>query len=176
MDEDPKGTSYNIVPTLTAAQAQELGYLVAWWAFLEHQVAVMGKDLLAISEEEGRAVFTQMNIRPRLQTISLLLPSRAIYDRDVKRFAEFRTAIEEVQAKRNLVAHGLWSEDHDGGRFVLQMWGGKDGVKRLEPEAHPMDDEKISQICGEIAMLAAEFTNWWGEASQRLMPSTYRPW
>jgi hypothetical protein len=166
-------TSYNISLSADDDIDVVLGLLTRAWGTLEYQIIQITGTFLGVSEEEARAVLSQMNLRPRLEIAGILAPTRLIYDRDIEAFKAHRKAIEKAQETRNLLIHGLWGRAPDGKWTVLQIWGGKDGAQRIDPKPHPMDAAALDKKVGDVISAIIDLQNWWG-SEPALMPSPYR--
>lgn len=171
-DDEPSLISFDFSLHIADDIDVRLGLLTRSWSALEYMIVQMTGTLLAISEDEARAVFTQMNVRPRLEIAQILAPNRLIYKKDRDAFLAHRAAIQKAQETRNLLIHGLWCRDNDGQHVILQPWGGKDGAHRMEPKIHRMDIASLDAKVAEVLKAVVEFMNWW-KSDPALMPPPY---
>jgi hypothetical protein len=172
-DELSSGISYDIKIRVDEQIDGLVGLLAKSWAFLEFRMTEMLGALIGVSPEESRAIFTHMNMRPRLEVAASLAPTRLVYQRDRAAFATHKAAIEKAHEVRNLLIHGLWGKTDDGSQVILQTWGGKDGLKRITPEAKPMEYDDLDAAVGGVVQVINDFHAWWA-SSPPLMPSPYR--
>jgi hypothetical protein len=101
-----------------------IAHAAAEWAVLERETEELIRILLDGELQQTRILVNSMNVRTRLNTALDLIQAHIIQKKLGKRhrtrLSSLRKKVEEVQTKRDMLAHGLWSK-YQGKWHVLRM-------------------------------------------------------
>ncbi|MEH2562083.1 hypothetical protein [Bradyrhizobium sp. AZCC 2289] len=166
-----------------------IGQIVAEWSVLERELEETVQALLDVEIALSRIVVNSMQARNRIFVIDYLVEWCVYHDKLDHRFADRFTKLasritSKTQAKRDMVAHGLWTK-RDGKWYVLRL-----RASRKTPELRP-DFEKVSRpvvpqrvlvtremvasIAEDIIYDAKELQAFCAEVYAALSPSRYKP-
>lgn len=145
---------------------REIGRVIVRWAYLEHYlqrfiwaVAFLGDDRAAAL---GRIAIREPRAYERLGLLQQVAEVRGVtYDSALAKSMKQR--IQAIGEKRDLVAHGMWTNTAEAGWSVQDTrgtWqpfqGGPRGSKRINPEAVPMCVDDLRKIAADIETLIAD--------------------
>jgi hypothetical protein len=145
-----------LVYELPASLTRAIGRVLVAWAHLEYQIQRTIWMLLGIDERQARVAVRQPRLTERMDMIVDLAGLRgiAVNAEDVKNMKESLT---ELSRHRDLLAHGLWTQDTDGKWCVIRSQGtwkkefdAPHKNKSIAPEGIEADAAMINAIFTEI--------------------------
>jgi hypothetical protein len=160
---DPvKGTARADLP---ASLAREIGRIIVHWSNFEYFVQSMVWQTIQVSEQVGRLAVRDARIADRLEMLRDLIKLRNGTWDD----ALFKSILERakvVDAKRNLLAHGIW-DVHAGSLLEGDVWYVQvargswpknvkeliEGSKKINPEMMPIRLSNLRETTEGIVQL-----------------------
>jgi hypothetical protein len=135
---------------LPAALAREIGRIIVHWSNFEYFVQSMVWQTMQVNEQVGRLAVRETRIADRLEMLRDLIKLRnGTWDEPL-----FKSILERAKifdAKRNLLAHGIWDVHSgtvlEGDVWYVQVARGSwpknvkdliEGSKKIDPEMVPM--------------------------------------
>jgi hypothetical protein len=129
-----------------------VGEVVTAWSMQEHELKLIVFLLLSLDPKRGRLAVKSTRAKDTVDLIADLLHLEGIESKttDLTRFA---AVLNEMETRRNLLAHNVWLQVSDG-RFFLQSlagtWPAKDGKhrrkRRIDPAGIPMLPENLEDL------------------------------
>jgi hypothetical protein len=143
--------------------ASGIGQINVEWSVLERELEELIRLLMDIDIQPGRIIVNWMNAKTRGATAGYLTQAHILNSRlkpvESKTVFDIAKAVENLQTKRDIVAHGLWSK-HRGEWSVLKIRHQRN-IPELEPDLkklgravlpqpEPMSRAKFLDIAEEI--------------------------
>jgi hypothetical protein len=154
--------SYNLPPRFV----REIGRIVVSWAYFENCIQEMNWQALGISPAAGRTAMREPRASERLEMLNALIELRdGTWDILLYKSILARTKV--LEAKRNLVAHGIWGYVAYANEWHVQLARGTwpknqseliKGSKKTNPESVLMSVEKFREATSAIEMLLADLS------------------
>ncbi|HBR68559.1 MAG TPA: hypothetical protein DEA55_04195 [Rhodospirillaceae bacterium] len=151
-------TLYKLPPELT----ERIGHAIVAFSYIEFLLSNMVYDLLLLGQKEGRLAVREPRAKDRFELILDLAELREVkFEIDVNAIS---IALEDVERRRNYLAHGVWLQHPKTQQTFLRLTKGKwpknhdrhAQVKRLiMPEAKEFGLPEVTQICKDTDVLAA---------------------
>jgi hypothetical protein len=144
----------------------EIGKIVIRWAHYEHYVQNIIWAIVLNGDPKGAALgrIAVRETKPdeQLGLLEWVAEIRSIkLDRALLKSMKPRA--KELSSKRNLVAHGLWTEVSNAEWLVQETRGaweeskdGPRGSKKIQPEAVPMSARVLKKISTDLESLIAD--------------------
>src|SRR5579863_1727359 len=166
-----------------------IGEIVVEWSVLERELEETIQLLLDVEIALSRIIVHSMQARNRVHVIDYLIEWYVYHDKLDQRFAKQFNKIgdriaNKTQAKRDMVAHGLWSM-RKGKWHVLRLRASRqtpelrpdlDKVSRpVLPQMVPVTRETIASIVKDIIADAKELQAFCADVYAALSPSRYEP-
>ena len=160
--------SQNVSYDLPVSFAKEIGRVILRWAFFENYVQRMIYATAFLGNRDsiplGRVSIHEPKFPDRFDLLLKLASIRKIeIDKALIKTMKPKSRI--LVEQRNLLAHGIWTEEPGIGWIVQQTsgaWnqqlGGPIGSKRILPEAVPMTTQVIKDIVSGIDDLLVDTT------------------
>ena len=152
---------------------REIGRIVVSWAYFENCVQEMNWQALGISPAAGRTAMREPRASERLEMLSALIELRE-GTWDAQLFKSILARAKVLEAKRNLVAHGIWGYVKHAHEWHVQLARGTwpknqselvKGSKKVTPESVLMSVEKLREATSEIEKLLADLKTLRGSAA-----------
>jgi uncharacterized protein YwbE len=107
---------------LPHAVSGEIGRIIVHWAFLDHYIERTVYILLKLDQKRGRLALKDGTINDRINLISDLAGLQSI-KLDETKLSAFKSKVKQAEERRNVFAHGLWTQLPDGSLRVQQVTG-----------------------------------------------------
>lgn len=132
-----------------------IGDVAAYWSFMEHEISLIIHDLLSLkSPKQGRIITTQMNVRPKLEMIRLLMEVNKAEQKFIDEFNAIEYAIDYFTTERNKVIHGLWAiKNEPGATGNYLLWYRGNNRNRIVGKAYPMTAKEIRFVAANIEII-----------------------
>lgn len=141
--------SYTINLHLSNELRIAIGDITAHWSFLEWQVSGIIHTLLDLDPKRGRAITTQMNIRPKTEIVTLLMEHLGIAPEIVDEFDKAEKEITRLTTDRNQIIHGIWAKKKGSNEHYL-LWYRGSAKNRIIGKAEPMNFSRAAAIAAQI--------------------------
>lgn len=151
---------------LPATYHREIGRIIVRWAYYEHYMQRLLWAVAFAADAKGAAL-GRLAVREgkpeeQLSLLSSLSELRRITFDDAV-FKRLKPRAPQVAEKRNLIAHGLWTDPEGGGWAVQQTRGawesstdGPRGKKKITPEGVIMKLEDLRAIGADVESLIVD--------------------
>lgn len=155
---------------LPAAINREIGRVIVRWTYLEHYIQRMIWAIAFNADAKGAALGRIAIREPgsnesRIDLLECVADVRNI-GLDAKLLRELKAECRAISEKRNLIAHGLWTNVPGTGWVVQQTRGawqdykdGPTGNKRITPEAVPMTSSDLRALTDQIDRVIKDVRN-----------------
>lgn len=141
---------------IPASLAKYVGRIIVSWAHLEYITQEAVWIALGVTPEEGRVAVREPRVPERLELIKTLADLKGV---TIKKewLQQLVKTTKAINRHRDLLAHGVWTQDHDKSWKVVRMRGKwpenttdhhKD--KRVAPEALGVTTDGLEKILQEI--------------------------
>lgn len=135
----------------------KIGHVIVAFSYLEYLLSRIIYDLLNVGQKEGRLAVREPRATDRLDIIIDLLNIKEIkVDVDIDAISQL---LDDVQSRRNNIAHGVWLEHPNTGQIFLRLTRGswqpdpkiRGKVKKtIHPEGREYGEPELSQLCNDI--------------------------
>jgi hypothetical protein len=164
---------------LPQALTREIGKIVTRWAFLEYQIQAFIWDLAGVDQRVGRLAMREPRITDRWDVMLDLAALQGVKV-DTKQLSSFKTGLNELQSKRDLFAHGVWTKPKGKGRpwhVILARGNHARDVeiphrnRRISPEGVSVSAEQLRIIADRIETATDSFRRLRG-AIREMLPAS----
>lgn len=154
--ERASGPAAYVIPV---PMSREVGRIIVHWAYYEHSIQALCWEVLGLTPAQGRTAVREPRCSDRLRMLGELVVLRGgSWDKEL--FRSLCKRSEDVQARRDLCAHGIWA-NHDRQWFVQlargtwspELGGAVTGPKKATPELLLMTTEKLRAVTADVASL-----------------------
>jgi hypothetical protein len=151
---------------LPASHNREIGRVIVRWAYFEHYIQRMIWAVVFQGAENaavlGRFAIREQRAVDRLDLLKQVSELQG-FEMDEALFSSIKTSAKALSEKRDLLAHGLWT-DPPGFDWAVQQtrgnWtgyrGGPKGNKRITPEAIPMSLDDLRALVTDCDAIIAD--------------------
>jgi hypothetical protein len=166
--------------------ASGIGRAAAEWAIVERELEELIHLLLDVDIQPARVIVNQMSAQTRFLTAANLMQGLVYHNKltaaKLTEFTRLKKKIWAAQARRDVLAHGLWTETA-GQWWVLKLRQSRDTpelapeIRSLSrsviPQQEGVDRNKLKIIAREIVSVAKSIEAFHGSLSALLSPSRY---
>ncbi|MBO6560223.1 MAG: hypothetical protein JJ959_06780 [Nisaea sp.] len=146
--------TYVITPELSTEQYEQIGKVMAAWAYLESSIDRSIWRILDADNKTGRIITTRINMRSKLIMLRLLFDRHINDEKAGSAISTLEKYVEEVQTWRNHYAHGLWGKHPETGNFnVIWYTGGKKDQNRIYGQSAEAEAKDIGDVASCIFSL-----------------------
>jgi hypothetical protein len=147
---------------LPPSMSREIGRIIVHWSYFEYCVQEMNWQALGVTPAAGRVAVRAPRVTDRLEMLRDLIKLReGEWDNDLFKSILDRSKL--VEAKRNLVTHGIWGHREDGWYVELSRGAWPKNLRELiaptrviQPEFKAMSLEKLREATTEISELIGD--------------------
>jgi len=136
----------NVITKLPKSYLIALGDIAVNWATLEWNVERIIWLLLNLGPKEGRIVTVPMSMKPKLETLTLLVERRVKNEKYRNNVIRFCKAVTLTSDSRNKVTHGVWARLPSKPRSFFVIWARGAGKNRILPQRFAMTAKKLEEI------------------------------
>jgi phosphoenolpyruvate carboxylase len=131
----------------------EIGRVIVWYAYLEGHLSQIIQIILDIDEAESRIATREPRATDRMEIIESLLNYKKI--KTSVNFKSLLKSLDDIQKKRNLLAHNCWVTHPETKEIVLGVFRGKrsDNSKidrRIIPETITFGISECKKLSNDI--------------------------
>lgn len=157
-----------LVPRLPDGHLTLIGEAITAWALLEHELRLAVFLLLGLDNKRGRLAVRAPRAKETVELIGDLMHQSGVQSK-ATRLDELAKIVDELENRRNTLAHNIWLQDEAGVFYIQSLAGvwpqrnGKRIKRRVLPAGIPVTEgnlaDLVSATCGctnAVARLRAE--------------------
>jgi hypothetical protein len=140
-----------IVPRLPEGHLLLIGEVVTTWALLEHELRLTVFLLLGLDNKRGRLAVRSARAKETIELIADLMHQSKVQSKTT-RLDELAKILDELENRRNTLAHNIWLKDQDGVLHIQSLtgvWPQQDGrrlKRRVLPAGIPITEDNLSDL------------------------------
>jgi hypothetical protein len=140
-----------IVPRLPNGHLLLIGEVITSWALLEHELRLTVFLLLGLDNKRGRLAVRSARAKETIDLIADLMHQSKLRSKTT-RLDELGKLLEELENRRNTLAHNIWLKDEDGILHIQSLtgvWPQKDGKRlkrRVLPAGIPVTEHNLADL------------------------------
>lgn len=140
-----------IVPRLPDGHLLLIGEVITSWALLEHELRLTVFLLLGLDNKRGRLAVRSARAKDTAELIADLMHQSRVQSKTT-RLDELAKVLDQLESRRNTLAHNIWLKDQDGVLFIQSLtgdWPQQDGKRlkrRVMPAGIPITEHNLSDL------------------------------
>ena len=129
--------------------------MITTWALLEHELRLTVFLLLDLDNKRGRLAVRSARAKETVELISDLMHQSKVQSKTT-RLDELAKVLDELENRRNTLAHNIWLQDQDGVLHIQSLsgvWPQRDGKRlkrRVLPAGIPVSEQNLTDLVNAI--------------------------
>lgn len=129
-----------------------VGEIVTGWAVQEHELRLLVFLLLSLDPKRGRLAVKNLRAKDYVDLIADLMHLSDLKSKTTK-LRELGEVLDEIENRRNAIAHNIWVRSEDGTLFLQSLtgtWPSKKGEfrrkRRIDPAGIPVAPANLEDL------------------------------
>ena len=139
-----------------------VGEVVTAWAVQENELRRLVYLLLSLDPKRGRLAVRSARAKETIDLIADLMHLAGVTSKTTN-LAEYGKLLEEIENRRNSLAHNIWLQGPDGSFFLQTLtgvWpasrGGHRLKRRIDPAGTPVDEDSLRDLVATLRNTIAQ--------------------
>jgi hypothetical protein len=148
-----------------------VGEVVTAWAIQENELRRIVYLLLSVDPKRGRLAVKSTRAKDTVDLISDLMHLAGLTSKTTI-IPEYGKLLEEIENRRNSLAHNIWLQAPDGALLLQTLtgvWPANEGgyrrKRRIDPAGTPVDEESLRDLASTLRNTIAQARTLYAELS-----------